>query len=50
METYINQKLLSYLAIHRCTDNTDLKVPKIKDKSYLHLVKDLVKEHRNDKR
>ena len=34
----------------RCTDNTDLKVPKIKDKSYLHLVHDLVKEHKNDKR
>ena len=35
---------------NRCTDNTDLKVPKIKDKSYLHLVKNLVKEHRDDKR
>ncbi len=35
---------------NRCTDNTDLKVPKIKDKDYLHLIKDLVKEHRYDKR
>ena len=27
---------------NRCTDNTDLKVPKIKNEKYYHLIKDMM--------
>ena len=33
----------------RCTDNLDLKVPKIKDWEHYHLVKDMVEWRENGK-
>ena len=34
----------------RCTDNLDLKVPKIKDWDHYHLVKDMIEWSENDSR